>query len=58
MQKEVSLCPYCKKNTDGIIRDRGNYLMVICDKCDTIIGIMPKYFQKCTWKKQPEDIES
>jgi uncharacterized Zn finger protein len=53
-----SICPHCTKNTDGVVRDKGTYMLVVCDKCDTILGVLPKFYQKVTWKpptKEPEE---
>jgi hypothetical protein len=45
-----NICPHCTKHTDGELRDKGTYMLVVCDKCDTILGVIPKYYQKVTWK--------
>ncbi|MBM4248549.1 MAG: hypothetical protein FJ149_03790 [Euryarchaeota archaeon] len=48
--KPKSICPHCAKQTDGSIRDKGLYFMLVCGECDTILGVLPKFYQKCTWK--------
>ena len=53
-----NICPHCTKHTDGVVRDKGTFMFVVCDKCDTILGVLPKYYQKVTWKqpvKEPEE---
>ena len=30
--------------------DQDLYILVTCDKCEVILGILPKFFQKATWK--------
>lgn len=30
--------------------DQDLYILVTCDKCEVILGILPKYYQKATWK--------
>ena len=55
----MPVCPHCGKVTEGEVQDKEIYLMVICEECSTILGVLPKYFQKCTWKHTPrsEDLE-
>jgi hypothetical protein len=48
------VCPHCGKVTDGEVQDKEIYLVVICEECSTILGVLPKYFQKCTWKHTPK----
>ncbi len=48
------VCPHCGKVTDGEVQDKEIYLVVICEECNTILGVLPKYFQKCTWKHTPK----
>ena len=45
-----SICPRCGKHTDGEMVDQDLYILVICDKCEVILGILPKFYQKATWK--------
>jgi len=45
-----SICPRCGKQTDGEMVDQDLYILVICDKCEVILGILPKFYQKATWK--------
>jgi hypothetical protein len=54
--KPKSICPHCAKETEGSIRDKGLYFMIVCGECDTILGVIPKFYQKCTWK-MPESQE-
>lgn len=54
--KPKSICPHCTKQTEGSIRDKGLYFMLVCSECDTILGVLPKFYQKCTWK-MPESQE-
>lgn len=39
--------------------DEDLYILVICDKCEVILGILPKFYQKATWKagrpREPTD---
>lgn len=56
MEKPKSICPHCAKHTEGSIRDKGLYFLIVCDECDTILGVLPKFFQKCSWK-MPEKVE-
>jgi len=51
------ICPHCTKNTDGVVRDKGTYMLVVCDKCDTILGVLPKFYQKVTWKPPTREEE-
>ena len=53
------VCPHCGKVTEGEVQDKEIFLMVICEECSTILGVLPKYFQKCTWKHTPkgEDLD-
>lgn len=44
------ICPHCGKVTIGEVQDHDIYLLVLCEECQTILGILPKFFQKCTWK--------
>lgn len=30
--------------------DQDLYILVVCDKCEVILGILPKFYQKATWK--------
>lgn len=30
--------------------DQDLYVLVTCDKCEVILGILPKFYQKATWK--------
>ncbi len=55
----MPVCPHCGKVTEGEVQDKEVYLVVICEECSTILGVLPKYFQKCTWKHTPksEDLE-
>ena len=48
--KPKSICPHCAKETEGSIRDKGLFFMIVCGECDTILGVLPKFYQKCTWK--------
>lgn len=57
MPMNYSICPHCTKNTDGVMKDKGNYLFVVCDKCDTILGVLPKFYQKVTWKPPVKEEE-
>jgi uncharacterized Zn finger protein len=50
MPMNYSICPHCTKNTDGVVKDKGTFLFIVCDKCDTILGVLPKFYQKVTWK--------
>jgi hypothetical protein len=43
--------------TEGEVQDKDIFLVVICEECSTILGVLPKYFQKCTWKRQPKSEE-
>jgi hypothetical protein len=52
------VCPHCGKVTDGEVQDKEIFLMVVCEECSTILGVLPKYFQKCTWKRQPQPEEA
>ncbi len=52
-----TLCPHCGKHTEGTVADRGTFLFVVCDECDTILGTIPKYFQKVTWKARDGEEE-
>ena len=45
-----SLCPRCGKHTDGDMVDHELYITVICDNCEVILGVLPKFYQKATWK--------
>ena len=45
-----SICPRCGKQTDGEMVDEDLYILVVCDKCEVILGILPKFYQKATWK--------
>jgi hypothetical protein len=57
MHKPISICPHCAKETEGALRDKGLFFMIVCDECDTILGVLPKFYQKCTWKmpdREPE----
>lgn len=47
----MPVCPHCGKVTEGEVQDKEIYLVVICEECNTILGVLPKYFQKCTWKQ-------
>ena len=49
------VCPHCGKVTEGEPHDKDIYVIVVCEECQTILTILPKYFQKCTWKRPPED---
>ncbi len=49
------VCPHCGKVTEGELHDKDIYVLVVCAECQTILGVLPKYYQKCTWKRQPED---
>jgi hypothetical protein len=31
--------------------DHELYITVICDNCEVILGVLPKFYQKATWKK-------
>jgi hypothetical protein len=55
----LPICPHCGKVTEGEVQDKDSFLIVICEECHTILGVLPKYFQKCTWKRTPtsEDLE-
>lgn len=53
----MPVCPHCGKVTEGEIHDKEIYLLVVCEECFTILGVLPKYFQKCTWKAQPKSEE-
>lgn len=57
--ERISLCPHCKRSTEGLALDKGLYILVICDDCDVILGVLPKFYQKCTWKliRKEEDEE-
>lgn len=46
-----SLCPRCGKHTEGDMIDHELYITVICDNCEVILGVLPKFYQKATWKK-------
>lgn len=52
-----NICPHCTKTTDGVVRDKGTYMFVVCDKCDTILGVLPKFYQKVTWKPPTREEE-
>jgi hypothetical protein len=52
-----SICPHCTKHTDGEARDKGTYMFIVCDKCDTILGVIPKFYQKVTWKPPTKELE-
>jgi hypothetical protein len=54
-----SICPRCGKQTDGVMVDQDLYIIVTCDKCEVILGILPKFYQKATWKapKTPAQVE-
>ena len=45
-----SLCPRCGKHTDGEMLDHDLYILVVCDQCEVILAVMPKFYQKATWK--------
>ncbi|MEM2899931.1 MAG: hypothetical protein QXT63_03995 [Thermoplasmata archaeon] len=47
-------CPGCKKACKGEVRDRGEFILVICEFCGYILGVLPKYVQLCNWKLQDE----
>jgi len=49
------VCPRCGKVTEGELHDKDIYILVVCEECQTILGVLPKYFQKCTWKRPPEE---
>jgi len=51
---QMPVCPHCGKVTEGEVQDKEVYLVVVCEECYTILGILPKYFQKCTWKHTPK----
>jgi ssDNA-binding Zn-finger/Zn-ribbon topoisomerase 1 len=48
--KPKSICPHCSKETEGAIRDKGLFFFIVCSECDTILGVLPKFYQKCSWK--------
>jgi hypothetical protein len=50
----IPVCPHCGKVTEGEVQDKEIFLMVVCEECSTILGVLPKYFQKCTWKHTPK----
>ena len=50
----MPVCPHCGKVTEGEAQDKEIYLLVVCEECSTILGVLPKYFQKCTWKHTPK----
>jgi hypothetical protein len=31
--------------------DHELYITVICENCEVILGVLPKFYQKATWKK-------
>ena len=47
------VCPHCGKVTEGEPHDTDLYIIVKCTECSTVLSILPKYFQKCTWKREP-----
>jgi len=49
-----AICPHCGKTTHGSPRDEELYILVVCDQCETILGVIPKYYQKVTWKRREE----
>ncbi len=51
---QMPVCPHCGKVTEGEVQDKEVYLVVVCEECYTILGVLPKYFQKCTWKHTPK----
>jgi hypothetical protein len=51
---QMPVCPHCGKVTEGEVQDKEVYLIVVCEECYTILGVLPKYFQKCTWKHTPK----
>ena len=51
---QMPVCPHCGKVTEGEVQDKEVYLVVVCEECFTILGVLPKYFQKCTWKHTPK----
>lgn len=30
--------------------DHDLYIFVVCEMCEVILGVIPKYYQKATWK--------
>lgn len=53
-----SLCPRCGKHTDGEMLDHDLYILVVCEMCEVILGVVPKYYQKATWKAgRARDVE-
>ena len=51
----LTLCPHCGKTTEGEAADKGNYLLVACQWCHIILGVVPKYQQLVTFKDRPKD---
>jgi len=38
--------------------DHDLYILVVCEMCEVILGVVPKYYQKATWKSgRPRDAE-
>lgn len=53
-----SLCPRCGKHTDGEMLDHDLYFLVVCEMCEVILAVIPKYYQKATWKAaRPREAE-
>jgi hypothetical protein len=55
--KPKSICPHCAKETEGAIRDKGLFFFIVCSECDTILGVIPKFYQKCTWKMPEKSLQ-
>lgn len=52
------VCPHCGKVTEGEPHDSDMYVIVMCTECATILAVLPKFFQKCTWKRSPPGEEA
>jgi hypothetical protein len=38
--------------------DHDLYILVVCEMCEVILGVIPKFYQKATWKSgRPREAE-
>jgi len=51
----ITLCPHCGKSTEGVVHDKGHFLLVSCEWCKVILGVLPKYSQLVTFKDKGGD---
>ncbi len=42
--------------------DHDLYILVVCEQCEVILGVIPKFYQKATWRagrpREPETEEA